>query len=113
MSLKLYSPEEFSKQTSGSQDFMKRLAELFVNALEKDLEVLSNHAKNKDYAAIKASLHKMKSGLVILGSKQLHSQCKELEILAAEEQLLCIELIPELLSNFRKLANELQVDFNL
>jgi hypothetical protein len=47
MSLKLYSPEEFSKQTSGSQDFMKRLSELFVNALDKDLEVLSNHAKTK------------------------------------------------------------------
>ena len=113
MSLKLYSPEELSKQTSGSQDFMKKLAELFVNALEKDLEILTNHADNKDYAAIKASLHKMKSGLVILGSKKLHNQCKEIEILAAEEQLLSIELMPELLSNFRKLSNELKVDFNL
>ncbi|MFA5816952.1 MAG: Hpt domain-containing protein [Bacteroidales bacterium] len=84
--------------SSGSNELIVEMIQLFIDQLPEFTEGLTSHLKNGDYMALGALAHKAKSSVAVMGMDSLATDLKTLEISAkaGKDQ----ELYPILVNRF-------------
>ena len=65
--------------SNGSEEFVNKMIEIFIDQTPEALGNLDNYLQEKNWEALKATAHKMKSSISIMGIKQLEGVVSELE----------------------------------
>jgi HPt (histidine-containing phosphotransfer) domain-containing protein len=68
-----------SQLANGSEEFINKMIGIFIEQTPEALNNLDTHLQNKNWQGLKATAHKMKSSVSIMGIKELESVVSELE----------------------------------
>lgn len=86
--------------SDGSDDFIKEMISVFMTETPLDIESLEKHLKSKDWQALSATAHKMKSSVSIMGINDSIDTLKMIEENASQETNL--DSLPELITKTKK-----------
>lgn len=96
---------DYLKQISnGSNEFIYQMITVFMEEVPNEIKNLENHLANKDWAALKATAHKMKPSFSFMGVKGLEDNIHAIEKNCAEEKNL--EQIPGLIERIKTITEE-------
>ena len=101
---KLYDLAQLEAVAAGSQEFVDKMVDMFVEMTPGLIERIENGLSAKDWPEVQSASHKMKPSIDMMGISSLHQVVRNVEQNAKHETSL--EQIPE---EFEKLKSTLNV----
>jgi HPt (histidine-containing phosphotransfer) domain-containing protein len=96
---------DYLKQISnGSNEFIHQMITVFMEEVPNEIKNLEKHLANKDWAALKATAHKMKPSYSFMGVKELEESIHTVEQNCAAEKDL--DQLPGLIERIKNLTND-------
>jgi HPt (histidine-containing phosphotransfer) domain-containing protein len=89
---------------NGSDEFISKMTGIFLEQTPEALENLDKHLAAGDWKGLRATAHKMKSSLSIMGIKELEPVVADLENFCEKETNL--DQVPELVDKVKEVCHE-------
>ncbi|MBA3972252.1 MAG: Hpt domain-containing protein [Bacteroidetes bacterium] len=88
--------------SNGSEEFIDKMIGIFIEQAPEAIGNLETHLQSKNWQGLKATAHKMKSSISIMGITELEAVVTELE--ANSEKEINSEKAPELVKKIKEVT---------
>jgi HPt (histidine-containing phosphotransfer) domain-containing protein len=88
--------------SNGNKDFVNQMIQIFIDQTPETLSTMEMHLGTLNLGALKASAHKMKSSVTIMGIKELEKMINELEEICSKNS--GTEQLPEILNKIKSVC---------
>lgn len=89
--------------SNGSDQFVEKMLLLFLEQTPEAVQDLEKHCTNKDWKALRATAHKLKSSYMFIGVKELPDVVGSVEEYAANT--IKLDLLPEIIIQIKEISS--------